>query len=267
MRSENINSSAAGAWLVEWPSRLRAMADLICFPGAGMGASIFLPWRVELPAFAAVHICQLPARENRIDITAVASLGAAADAVTASYLATNSRVRPLVLFGHSMGGVLAFETTRRLEKKGRQPYAVVISASTPTSESGVNADLDLHAIGELLIAYDPGKQTLISNEELFASLASTLRDDLLMLRRHSVKPRSTRLATCAYLLSGDADRMVPKELVARWAAYFRGPVFHRSFTGGHFFPVRESQADVVTFLANLLHESIKDRVAKTRQTR
>ncbi len=39
--------------------------------------------------------------------------------------------RPFVLFGHSMGGMVAFRLAQKLEREGIYPQAVIISAIQP----------------------------------------------------------------------------------------------------------------------------------------
>ena len=260
MRQERVTVTGKGdRWLVEWPTRIAPMADLICFPGAGAGASVFRPWANRLPAFAAVLGCQLPGRENRIDEPPALGIADAADEIVAQYRTIRPQGRPFVLFGHSMGGVLAFEVAQRLAASGRVASALLLSASAPPVAARADAALTDDALRALLIGYDPENRRITGNEELYAALAPVLGHDIAMLRRHEIAPETPRLDVNAHLMSGEADTIVPAGSVARWAEFLRGPVTRHELMGGHFFPFRESQDRILELMKRILHEAVGRR--------
>jgi pyochelin biosynthetic protein PchC len=244
-----------GRWLVEWPARVAPMADLLCFPGAGAGASAFRPWRDGIPAFASMLACQLPGREGRIDELFAETLDDVADQAVSAYLALRPEPRPVALFGHSLGGAVAFGVAQRLSSAGREPDALVLSASAPPSGSRGQEPIDDRALRALLVAYDPGNQAIAADEELYSALAPVLSADIAILRGHRVSNEAGRVEVTTQLMSGAEDAVVPDHSVAQWAEHLDGEITHHRMAGGHFFPFRESRAEVLEILAGILRQA------------
>ena len=88
---------------------------LICFPYAGGGPSLFRGWPLELSQQVEVCAVQRPGREARMKEPPIGDLRRLvvelADAIEPSL------DRPFALFGHSVGGLVAFEFARELRRR------------------------------------------------------------------------------------------------------------------------------------------------------
>lgn len=102
---------------------------LVCLPQAGSGCGVFREWQHVFGDSVSVVGVQLPGRENRFTEPPVASFAAAVTAIADELAALP--VPPTVLFGHSFGGLLAYEVARVLP-----PAATVVAASRPPEHSG-----------------------------------------------------------------------------------------------------------------------------------
>ncbi|BFP56993.1 thioesterase II family protein [Streptomyces fimicarius] len=85
---------------------------LICFPPAGGSARFFQPWLRELPASVELGAVQYPGRGDRAGESPPVHLDDLVEPA-AKELAERADL-PLVLFGHGMGALAAFETARVL---------------------------------------------------------------------------------------------------------------------------------------------------------
>lgn len=116
---------AFNTWITCPQPHLQARLRLFCLPYAGGGASIFRTWSESLPI---VEICpiQLPGRERRIAEPPFDRLEPLLQSLTAAILPYLDK--PFALFGHSMGGLLAFELVRSLRcHQYPQPLHLFIS--------------------------------------------------------------------------------------------------------------------------------------------
>ncbi len=242
-------SGSAGDWLVEWPARVAPLANLLCFAGAGAGAAPFRKWAARLPPYVCVLACRLPGREARMAEPFAGSLAEAADQIARDYSARRSGAGRLVLFGHSMGAVLAYEVARRLACAGRDADAVMLAASTPPGGAR-GAPVDADELRTLMLGYDEANARITGSAELFEALGPVIAADIALLRRHSIGPDA--LGTPAHILSGADDTVVPAAAAARWAQHLSGPIERRTMPGGHFFPFREAEAEVLALLGGHL---------------
>lgn len=107
---------------------------LVCFPPAGGSARFFHPWLPELSASVELSAVQYPGRSDRAGEPPPVHLD---DLVlpTAVELAERADL-PLVLFGHGMGALAAFETARLLTHHHRRsPSALFVSQQTAPMDS------------------------------------------------------------------------------------------------------------------------------------
>ena len=99
---------------------------LVCFPHAGGSASYFHPVSRGLSPRLDVLAIQYPGRQDRRREPCIEDIGTLANRVTEALL-LQADDRPIMFLGHSMGAVVAFEVTRRLEAEGISPAALFAS--------------------------------------------------------------------------------------------------------------------------------------------
>lgn len=221
------------SWLVPFaPVGTRPV--LVCLPQAGSGCGVFRSWQESHDDVTVVGV-QLPGRENRFTdeppdtfADAVAEIVAAlGDAVPAGL--------PMVLFGHSLGGLLGYEVAKALP---HPPDALVVAASRPPHLSGRAAGSmgagGVDVFANLLAAKEMDEDVRELVLEVLAQdaeLSATYED-----------PGGAPVPCPLHAWGGAADEVVTAEHVAGWAAY-AGAAFHtRQFAGGHGFCLESPEA-------------------------
>ncbi|WP_405164520.1 thioesterase domain-containing protein [Nocardia sp. NBC_01499] len=170
---------------------------LLCFPAAGGYGAPYRAWRAMLPPEIDVHPVDLP--EGCADVD---SLLATLDSSVAA-LAD----RPTVLFGHSFGGLVAYELAQRLRDRRLPVARLAVSASPPP-----------HLAASV-------RGALVADSARLAAWF-TLADGY----RHRPRPA---LACPLSIFGGLTDTTVRRDQLAAWQEHTVGSFRLRMLPGSH----------------------------------
>jgi medium-chain acyl-[acyl-carrier-protein] hydrolase len=220
---------------------------LICFPYAGGSANDYRDWVDRIPGTDIVA-ARLPGRDSRYTEPAETRFVPLLDDLVRTiepYLGAD-----VTLFGHSMGGLLAFEIARRLEADGRAPTSVVASGclAPRTFASAGRTDFSDETLLAELRAEGPGSAEVRANDELLNLMLPIFRADLQLIADYRLSPAAAPLARPVRLYYGADDVPEPGRLRQEWAEVVSGGLELRRFPGDHFF-VRSAREDVLCTLA------------------
>ncbi|MFJ8791270.1 thioesterase II family protein [Streptomyces sp. NPDC102462] len=237
---------------------------LFCFPYAGGGASAYRRWQRGLDAHdAGVRVLpvQLPGREERFAEPRFTDLDALIDDMDAQL--DEELSAPHILYGHSMGALIAYALTRRRQRRGAAlPRALVLSAyRAPHLPAPPIADPDA-GDAELvagLAALGGIPPTLLDHPEILSALLPVARDDLRLCLRSRAAPAEP-LRVPLHLFAGLGDRLVGVSEVAAWGRHAGRGCELRTMPGGHFF-VRSDEGAFLAELASLTRRYATERVA------
>lgn len=206
-------------WLPQGSSAANAGLRLFCLPHAGAGANAFRPWLAQSPTGIVVSPVQLPGREGRWSESPATDLYLlAANVVDAVGTCMEP---PFAVFGHSFGGLLAFEVVRRLVAMGRRPAQLLVS--------GIRAphlphrDPVLHQMSDLelrdhLRELGGTPHAVLDHAEFLAAFLPTLRTDCAMAETYIVAVGDPLpLPITAYF--AEDDQTVSEEEMHGWQAW------------------------------------------------
>ncbi|TCK24583.1 thioesterase II family protein [Pseudonocardia endophytica] len=225
-------------WLRRFHTPRRASAPpLVICPHAGTGASAYQPFSRAFGATHAVTVLQYPGRQDRADEAAATTVpelaGRALDAYAA---APGTADRPVTVFGHSMGGVVAFEFARAAEAAGIPVALLVVSAVVP---AGRVADQPEHpsdddAIVDRLVALNGTSAEVLASRDIMRMALPALKADYAAVDAYSC-PATATVDAPILALGGDADPIVTPGDLYGWAAHTTGGLSVTLFAGGHFY--------------------------------
>ncbi|WP_186785857.1 thioesterase II family protein [Paenibacillus agilis] len=129
-----------------------------------------------------------------------------------------------ILFGHSMGGIIAYLLAQKLHNTRDYDLAqmkLVLSACNPPNEYEMNkyTSLTNDKLIEHLISYGGVPEELIHEKNILEFLLPTIRADYGVLETAStLEIQPIRIPT--YYFWGENDSIVPVDSITSWLSYF-----------------------------------------------
>lgn len=244
-------NSAAARWLPSLSATPAKTLRLFCFPFAGGSAGIFRPWVQDLTR---IEVCpvQLPGRGSRIAERPFermhSLLPALADAMQ------DCVDSPFAFFGHSLGGLIAFELACYLRSVyGVQPKHLFVSGMRPAHLINCTSPKHLLPDAEFIasIAKLNGMpQEVLSNRELMQLALPALRSDFALYETYRYQDR--RALSCDMTVFGGAsDPEVPLCSLNGWRLHTTGSFTTHILPGDHFF-LNSSRSQLVRLVSEAL---------------
>jgi medium-chain acyl-[acyl-carrier-protein] hydrolase len=222
-------------WIREDQLRPDATQRLFCFPYAGGGASVFEAWPGHLEDEMDVVAVQLPGRESRTGEAPYTDLLEAVKATAQAILPFLDR--PFAFFGHGMGGLLSYELAHELQRSGKIPFHLFISAcGVPhlPRKSRLHHALPRPQLLKELRHLTGTESELFESSEYLDLLLSSFRSDLQMLDDYEYRQRP--LLSCPITaLYGTDDKLADKRDMQEWSRYSSGSFGLCVIPGDHFF--------------------------------
>jgi surfactin synthase thioesterase subunit len=235
-----------------WVRRARpAHLALFCLPFAGGGAGVFREWPGLLPAGVEVCPVHLPGRETRFAEPAIDDVHALVEPLLEGLLPHLDG--PFALFGHSMGGLIAFELADRLRWRGVAPawfFASGVRAPhvPPRTEPrhGLPDDEFLASVREL----NGTPPELLDNPEIMELMLPTLRRDFRLVETYRYRPRPP-LESPIVAFGGRHDPDVTHADLEAWREQTTAQFELHVLPGDHFF-INASRPELLRLISERL---------------
>ncbi len=216
---------------------------LYCLPFAGGSATVYRDWGAILGSRYPVVPVDLPGHGRRVREPLCGSLDALAELLVTE-LSEEMGSGSYAIFGHSLGGLLAFQMGHELARRRLPlPVRLFISAARSPAEPHpcLLHELSDAALVDALIRLAGDVPSIDGHRELIEFMLPVLRADL-RLSETWPGPSAPPLRVPVSLLSGANDWLAPPAQVASWRRYFDSEVAVHSYPGGHFYLGTESTA-------------------------
>jgi surfactin synthase thioesterase subunit len=234
---------------------------LFIFPHAGGSAQYYVPFAKTFTTDVKRVAVQYPGQRGKQDFAAFTSLPALADEVCKMVSPEKEGGvdgPPIAFFGHSMGGLLAFEVARRFEEAGRPITALFVSAVAAPGRVGYedipDDDEGLLAAVSSMTGANP---EFMKNPEFAAAILPTLRG-LKAIANYTCPPE-VRLSAPIHAYYGDDDEIATTDKVKPWAERTTAEFTARELPGHHFY-LNDQLGQVVPDIEAKLWGRLADRV-------
>jgi medium-chain acyl-[acyl-carrier-protein] hydrolase len=246
-------------WVTCPEPRPEASLRLFCFHFAGGDASLFRLWATQLPRSIEVCPIELPGRATRRDEPPITRFPELLEQLA-------RRVRPFLnhapaaFFGHSFGGIIAFELARWLRREGAPPPERLFLSACPalhvrTQPAPPISHLsDAAFLAEISSRYGAPREVLEA-PEVRDSVLPALRVDLLVAESYRYLPEPP-LDVPISSFGATEDPEVSVEEAAAWGQQTTADFRLRLLPGNHFFLAAERRR---------LHQSILEDLGQALQ--
>jgi medium-chain acyl-[acyl-carrier-protein] hydrolase len=240
-----------GEWIVR-TRKAGPLVRLVCVPYAGGAASAFRLWPHCLPNWAELCAVQLPGREQRHREALTTVMPAAVNAVAEALLPLSDV--PLVLFGHSMGAIIAYETARLLQRlHGISIRHLIVSGRRAPHVPSMRPDMHSLPRAGLVdqlrrLNGTPGE--VLNDAEMLDIMLPIIRADFELIETY--RPSDAAPLGCPVTaVGGDADPDVSPTMLQDWRVTTSNAFDTRVFPGDHFY-LNSQRLPLVDFIADRL---------------
>ncbi|WP_158847580.1 thioesterase II family protein [Saccharothrix deserti] len=222
---------------------------LVCLPFAGAGASFFRPWSAHAGDRLAVVPLQLPGRERRIDVEPYRDVQVAADELLPDLVRQLDGLTDVVLFGHSLGAVLAYELAHRVVAHPELVLRHLFVSGSPephTQRPGRATGLPDDEFLARVSQFAGFQHEALEDPEMRELILPTLRADVEM--HENYRPSTAaRLPAPITSLRGSDDGLVTAAEGARWSEVAGAGFEYVELPGGHMY-LTESAPDLLKLI-------------------
>jgi surfactin synthase thioesterase subunit len=244
-------------WIIRQSGHARRLR-MYCFSYAGGSAASFTPWQSMVNRQVEICAVQLPGRGMRFREPNVDSLPLLIEQLAQAVVPKDKM--PFVFFGHSMGGLIAFELTRycKRHRLASPKHLFVSGCDAPQHRKPSRRlhELDDDGLINALKDYNGTPPEILCNREIMELVIPSIRSDFTMVetyRYNADRPLDLPIT----VLAGKSDVHLSPLQTQGWQRETTHRCDLKWFDGDHFFINSERQA-VLDCVNAALNDMLED---------
>ncbi|WP_282036572.1 type I polyketide synthase [Saccharicrinis aurantiacus] len=245
-------------WFVHRKREDNANMRIFCFHPVGAGASMYNHFMYELNPEIDVFAVQLPGRENRKDEANITEFFDVIDALERQILPYLDK--PFAFYGHSFGGILAYELQHRLrEKHNLHPEHFFVSGTisahlTPTwrnDRDTIHETADeTNSEAKLM-----GLMSYIDDENFVRQILPIMRKDMELIMGYEYEDKKNFEWPITAFAAKEDEVVLPEEMKP-WARHTDNNFKMHTLNGDHWFLSRNKDFIMETLEKSLIKELV-----------
>ncbi|MBL8271348.1 thioesterase II family protein [Steroidobacter sp.] len=241
--------------------RIGTSISLLCLPCGGASATMYARWRLRLPRWIQLLPVEMPGRGARAAEPFSSNFDELVEQLCLEH--AHALERPYALFGHSMGGLLAYGMAIRLQQwRKRLPVMLFTSASSAPA----SADWRQHrrvsdaVLMNALRRYGGTPEDVFESPEMLRLAMDALAADYRLCNSFEYRGPAY-LPVPLRVFAGQEDEIPPARLEG-WRRETSASYSLHWFSGGHFY-LRPQERTVVRLVEKELCAELRTRKEMT----
>lgn len=223
--------------------------QMFALPYAGGSASIYSDWESKFKPDVELCPIEYAGHASRFCDPFYTSIEEAAEDI--SELIIRQQKGDYIIYGHSMGCLIALETAFVLEKKkANLPKAVIVAATRPPHllyKDKPLGDLSKEELLKEIASLGQIDQEVLECEELCEMIADILYADVQMNTHYNRNYENGTINIPILSLTAEEDDEAPADDMREWQKYTSSEFSFHQFKGNHFFAFEDND-DFLSYL-------------------
>lgn len=241
----------------------KSEARLLCFHYAGGGSAYFRKWLNLVPSSIDILCVQMPGRQARVSEELPSSFDDVLVPLSQEILHYSDK--PLVIYGHSMGAIMAHELAQALDHHLFFKHLVLSGRRSPNTSSKISktiSNLPKRKFLEEIRRLGGTPEEVFNDLDLLDYLYPILLSDFKLSEKYEPKTNRIKLSVPITVMGGDEDDYANKNDLVGWESETKSVFELGMYKGGHFF-IDDYVETVVAKIVSIVESNFLGSEVKT----